>query len=101
MISVERLKKKPRHFHNFTGLTPEQFDELYTRVEKAFDLLERERLGCKERQRNMGGGRKYRLELSERLLVTLMYYRLYTTQVLLSYLFNLDVSNHQPNDKQA
>ena len=93
MINVERLKKKPRHFHNFTGLTPEQFDELYARVEKAFGLLERERLGRKERRRNIGGGRKYQLALKERLLVTLMYYRLYTTQVLLSYLFNLDVSN--------
>ena len=59
MINVERLRKKPRHFHHSTGLTPEQFDELYARVEKAFDLLERERLGRKERRRNIGGGRKY------------------------------------------
>lgn len=93
MISVERLKKKPCHFHNFTGLSCKQFDELYAEVEKAYDRSERERRGDRERQRNLGGGRKHRLELSERLLLTLMYYRLYTTQVLLSYLFDLDISN--------
>lgn len=45
------------------------------------------------RARAAGGGRKAKLALEEQLLVALMCYRLYLTQLLLGYLFDLDDSN--------
>ncbi|MCA1838408.1 MAG: transposase family protein [Actinobacteria bacterium] len=43
--------------------------------------------------RARGAGHKFNLELPERLLMSLMYFRLYITQALLGYLFDLDSSN--------
>lgn len=40
-----------------------------------------------------GGGHKAALSIEDQVLVVLMYYRLYLTQLLLGYLFNLDDSN--------
>jgi hypothetical protein len=51
------------------------------------------RLEREDRKREIGGGRKFSLSLEERLLVTLMYFRLYTSYTLLGYLFDLDGSN--------
>jgi len=45
------------------------------------------------RKRGIGGGRKFHLALEDRLLMTLMYFRLYTSYTLLGYLFDLDGSN--------
>ena len=47
----------------------------------------------KLRQRAVGGGRKAELGVEDQVLVVLLYYRLYLTQLLLGYLFNLDNSN--------
>ena len=77
--------------HNLTSLSVEQFDALCEAVERrtaegVFGL-------DKARQRAVGGGRKPQLGLADQVLVTLMYYRLYVTQVLPGYLFDLDDSN--------
>lgn len=88
-MRVSRLKRKPKHFKNFTGLTLTQFDDLLVAV-KAQESLGRE---SKAKQRAVGGGRKAKLAVEEQLLVTLLYYRLYVTQILLGYLFDLDDSN--------
>ena len=93
MLTVKKLRRKPKHFHNFTGLTPEQFDELLTAVEPIYELAEEERLSNPNRLRARGAGRNFNLELPERLLMSLMYFRLYITQALLGYLFELDSSN--------
>lgn len=86
-----RLKKKPKHLYNFTGLSVEQFEELVKAVEK--ELEAEKRVSIKERQRALGCGRKTHLSVEDQVLVILMYYRLYLTQILLGYLFNLDDSN--------
>ncbi len=93
MLTAQRLRKKPRHFHNFTGLTPEQFAMLLVDLTVAYEQAEAKRIAEMQRQRAAGGGRKAHLSLAEKLLVTLMYLRLYLTQPLLSYLFGLDASN--------
>jgi IS5 family transposase len=93
MLTVEKLRRKPKHFHNFTGLTPQQFDQLLTAIEPLYEKAEVERLSNPNRLRPRGAGRKFKLELSERLLMSLMYLRLYLTQTLLGYLFGLDTSN--------
>lgn len=93
MITVKKLRRKPKHFHNFTGLTPDQFDELLLALKPLHEQAEEERLENPNRLRARGAGRNFNLELPERLLMSLMYFRLYVTQTLLGYLFDLDTSN--------
>jgi hypothetical protein len=93
MITVKKLRRKPKHFHNFTALTPEQFDVLLTALQPLYEQAEDERLSNPNRLRARGAGRNFDLELPERLLMSLMYFRLYVTQTLLGYLFDLDSSN--------
>src|SRR5215210_5729963 len=93
MLTVKKLRRKPKHFHNFTGLTPEQFDELLLALEPLYERAEQERLENPTRLRARGAGRNFDLELPERLLMSLMYFRLYITQALLGYFFDLDASN--------
>jgi hypothetical protein len=93
MLTVKKLRRKPKHFHNFSGLTPQQFDQLLATLEPLYEQAEHERLENPNRLRSRGAGRNFNLELPERLLMSLMYFRLYVTQTLLGYLFDLDSSN--------
>jgi len=80
-------------FHTFTGLTPSEFDKIYKQLEKQYPRYEQKRLTRKKRKRAVGAGRPFKLKLKERMLMLLMYYRLYITYSLLEYLFDLDQSN--------
>ena len=62
-------------------------------IEPLYEKAEEKRLANLNRLRSRGAGRKFKLELPERLLMSLMYLRLYLTQTLLGYLFGLDTSN--------
>jgi len=93
MLTFKKLRRKPKHLHNFTGLTPQQFDELLLALEPIYEQAEHKRLFDPNRRRSRGAGRNFNLELPERLLMSLMYFRLYVTQALLGYLFDLDTSN--------
>src|SRR3954468_9477431 len=88
MLTAKKLRRKPKHFHNFTGLTPEQFDELLVALEPLYEQAEEERLDNPNRLCARGTGHKFNLELPERLLMSLIYFRLYITQALLDYLFD-------------
>jgi len=90
-MQIEQLKKRPKHFHNFTGLRVEEFETVVEAVKKELGKVKEG--STRTRQRAVGGGRKPALEIEEQLLVLLMYYRLYVTQILLGYLFDLDDSN--------
>ena len=95
MLSAQRLRKKPRQFHNFTGLKVEQFDRLVAAVTQEQQGRRENEFWSQasERQRALGGGRRSKLDLENQVLVILIYYRLYVTQLLLGYLFDLDDSN--------
>lgn len=93
MLTVARLRRKPRYFHNFTGLTPEQFDTLLAAVQPVYAARERAQKTRPQRQRAIGGGHPFHLGVPERLLMTLLYLRHYLTQPLLGYLFGLDESS--------
>jgi hypothetical protein len=62
-------------------------------LEPLYERAEEERLETPNRLRARGAGRRFNLQLPERLLMSLMYFRLYVTQALLGYLFDLDPSN--------
>lgn len=92
MFSYEKLVRKPKTFRAFTGLTPEQANTLYIEIKKQYPKQEQKRLKRKNRKRAIGAGRKFKRPVQDRMLMALMYYRLYVVNELLGYLFNLDQS---------
>lgn len=93
MLSYEKLSKKSKTFRTFTGLTVEEFNDLCTIMESQYLKHEAKRLGRKDRKRAIGAGRKFKLDLVDRVLMLLIYYRLYITLCLTGFLFDLDQSN--------
>ena len=93
MMSYSKLSKNPRLFARFTGLTPEEFDRLFQKIEKEHPRFEVERLSKRSRINVIGQGRKFDLPLKDRVIVFFVYYRLYITYALSEFLFNLNQSN--------
>ena len=96
MLSYDRLSKKPLLFKSLTGLTVQQFDDIYDKeITKRCGKYEIQRLSKrnKDRERNIGAGRPYKLDLKNRFVMLLVYYRLYITYTLTGFLFDLDQSN--------
>lgn len=93
MLTYGKLQKKPKHFQAFTGVTVAQFSEILKALRPVYAEYEQERLTRPDRKRKIGGGRNFTLSLEDRLMVTLMYFRLYVSYALLGYLFNLDGTN--------
>lgn len=93
MLRYSKLAKMEPSFRSFTGLEVSEFDSLYERIRQDYEKSERERLSRPKRKRDVGGGGKFKLPLRERLLMLLVYYRLYTTLALVGFLVDLDGSN--------
>ena len=91
-MKLSGLRKHPKTFLRLTGLTVEKFDPLLEQLLPIFEKAEKKRLSRPNRQRAMGGGRRYALELGETLVMVLMYYRLYVTHALLGVLFDVSES---------
>ncbi len=75
-----------------------KFDDIYEKnVTKRYEKHELQRLSQKEktdRERRIGAvGRLFKLNLKDRFLMLLVYYRLYITYTLSDFLFDLDQSN--------
>ena len=88
-----RLKKNPNLFRRFTGLEIAKFEALLATLEPIYAANEQQRLGRKGRARKIGGGAQFSLSLEDRLLMTLLYYKLYITHEFLGLLFGIDNSN--------
>lgn len=82
-------------FKSFTGLTVQKFDDIYDKkIAKKYARHETQRLSKrKDRERDVGAGRPFKLDLKNRFLMLLVYYRLYITYTLAGFLFDLDQSN--------
>ncbi|MBI2185396.1 MAG: transposase [Thaumarchaeota archaeon] len=93
MLTYDRLAKRSSTFKSFIGLDVDEFDSLYEKVESGYVGYERQRLLRENRKRMLGAGRPFKLSLRDRLMMLLVYYRLYVTSILVGYLFNLDQSN--------
>src|SRR6476646_10810828 len=92
-MSYARLSRKPLLFKSFTGLEITEFDVISKEIESKYDEHERKRLSNRKRKRDVGAGRPFKLKAKERLLMLLVYYRLYVTFTLSGFLFDLDQSN--------
>jgi len=98
MITHEWLAKRPALFKNFTGLEVSEFDSFYAKAEANYDEYEKKRLEKtqkekKTRKRKVGAGHPFKLLLKDRLLLLLVYYRLYISTTLAGVLFDIDQSN--------
>ncbi len=93
MLTYQKLARNPSSLRSFTGLTTEEFDKLYEIAESQYPQHEKERLDRKNRINAIGQGRPFKLGLQEKLVMLLMYYRLYITYQLQGYLFDLDQGN--------
>ncbi len=94
MLSYERLSRKPRLFKSFTGLSVKQFDDIYKEIESKYEKHEIKRLSFRRnRERDIGAGRRFKLLVKDRVIMVLVYYRLYITYTLMEFLFGLDQSN--------
>ncbi len=96
MLSYDKLSKKPLLFKSFTGLTVQEFNDIYEKnVTKRYAKHEIRRLSKrkKDRERRIGAGKPFKLDVKNRFLMLLVYYRLYITYTLAGFLFDLDQSN--------
>jgi transposase len=73
-----------------TGITLEEFQPLLEEVQPRFDAVEQQRLKREQRKRAPGGGAKPRWDLRGRLLMTLVWLRLYLTCEAVGVLFDVD-----------
>ena len=92
-MSYRRLCNKPLLFRSLTGLTVPEFDQISSEIGSKYEEYERRRLSKRKRKRDVGAGRPFKLKPRERLLMLLVYYRLYITYALSGFLFDLDQSN--------
>ena len=92
MSHTERLRRSPNAFRQLTGITPDVFDRLLADLTPRYEQAEIKRKDRPGRQRRPGAGRKHALDLGDRLLMLLIYYRTYTTHAFLGFLFGVDDS---------
>lgn len=94
MLCYQKLQNKPRILLSFTGLTVEEFESLLCSFETAWQSHIKEALiDGKQRIRSFGAGRKSHLQsIADKQLFILFYFRIYPTQELQGFLFNLSQS---------
>lgn len=94
MLTYKKLFDNPGKLIRFTGLTVIQFKTLSERLKPLWDEAERKRLTKNDRERGIGGGRRYHLQtIEDRILLILVFYRTYAVYELLGWVFNLDGAN--------
>jgi hypothetical protein len=92
MSFYDKIKDKPVLFQQITGMGVTTFLSLLPQIEVAYERCEQSRkshtvVGKTVRIRSIGGGKSYANSLPDRLLMLLLYYRLYLTQDFMTLLF--------------
>jgi hypothetical protein len=93
LLNYKRLSGKPLIFKSFSSLEVSEFENLFANIKEAYPAFEQKRLYRADRKRKVGAGHPFKLLLKNRLLMFLMYYRLYVTSTLLSFIFDLGQTN--------
>ena len=89
MTNHQKLRRKPSLFRMFTGLSAREFDKLLADLEPVWQAHKAKRSASRSRRRKPGAGRKAKLPLVDRLVMTLLYYRTYVTQEFVGVLFGV------------
>src|SRR3954470_10731124 len=104
MVTYGALCLTPKIFPALTGLTREEFDRLALDFAAARDRSRAASTHTKRgqpRQRAAGAGPSATLDLPTRLLMTLLWLRVYPTYEVLGWLFGLEKSNAWENVQDA
>lgn len=83
-LRYAKIRNQPKTFHRLFGITPQEFEMILKTVEPLWH--ENVISGYKR------PGRDYKLDLSDMILMLLLYYRSYVTQVFVGYMFGVDDS---------
>lgn len=90
MITYQVWSKRPKHFRRLTGLTLDEFAEVFDKFQTSYQFFIKREFLSKERKRAYGGGRHTRLlSLEDKLLFILVYVRMYPLEFMQGVLFNL------------
>jgi len=104
MLTYETLSARPGAFQSMTGLSVSAFDDLYAEFAPAHALRLAQTPTKRHRQSRKhaaGGGRRHRHSLRDRLLLALVWLRIYPTLEVLGFFFSLDKTNAEDNLKDA
>ena len=93
MTVYEKLCRRPAVFRNLTGLRIEEFEALYQQMVDDMERYDETRLERSERQRAVGAGRRYAHDVRNRLLMAMIWLRVYPTYEVLGFIFDLNKSN--------
>jgi len=93
----ERLVRRPAAFRHMTGMTQTEFEALYWQAAPLLEEERLERLNARPRQRAVGGGGQYKNDIRNRLLMGLIWLRIYPIYEVLGFLFDLHKSNVSRN----
>jgi hypothetical protein len=104
-LDYDRLAARPAAFPSLTGLTRAEFDRLLADFEPVYRrrraAAERTRRDRRPRRRAPGAGGHYALPLRDRLLLTLVWLKVYPTYEVLGLLFGLHKRNAQLNARDV
>jgi len=83
-LNYNKIKNHPTTFKRLFGLSVDEFERILKAVEPHWEK--------RVVQRYKRPGRNNKLSLSEQILMLLLYYRSYTTQIFIGFLFGIDDS---------
>jgi hypothetical protein len=101
MTVYEKLYRRPTVFRSLTGMSISEFDELYQQTGDDIERYNEAQLELRDRQRAVGAGRRYQHDARNRLLMAMIWLRIYPTYDVLGFIFGLDKSNIGRNLKQV
>lgn len=101
MLCMEVLQRKPAVFQALTGVTVEEFWEIYHQFLPFWNQLEQERLSRPDRQRAIGGGRKYLLFPPDDVADDLLWLRRYWNTEGLAFFFGVDKATVSRNSRRV
>lgn len=92
MMRYEYLSQHPTVFQKCSGLTVSLFDQLVNDVLPLYLEAEERRLNHPHRQRAIGAGHPFELDVRDHVLLTVIWLRLYPIHEVLAYLFDVSDS---------
>lgn len=83
-LSYSKIKNHPTTFNRLFGVSVSEFERIFQVVEPEWEK--------RVTKRYKRPGRNYKLDLASQILMLLLYYRSYTTQIFIGFLFGIDDS---------
>lgn len=101
MFTYETMRRRPAAFQSMTGFSVEAFETLFGAFARAHEIRcqtsQTTKRGLQPRQRAFGAGRRHSHDLRTRLVMALVWLRIYPTYEVLGFFFALDRANARDN----